>query len=145
MTEKLYYIDSHLREFEAMVLSCEEGKKGFLLELDRTAFFPEGGGQMADTGTSGEASARRAAAAAFDERLALLALILDTLSRLASKALEHEALVVGDVKALDVELREDVEGGLRLDAAHAGDLPQGGKQRRGGGRRETRERGNVLR
>ena len=55
MTEKLYYIDSHLREFEALVLSCEEGKKGFLLELDRTAFFPEGGGQMADTGTIGEA------------------------------------------------------------------------------------------
>ena len=55
MTEKLYYIDSHLREFEASVLSCEESKKGFLLELDRTAFFPEGGGQPADTGTIGEA------------------------------------------------------------------------------------------
>lgn len=55
MTEKLYYIDSHLREFEAVVRSCEESKKGFLLELDRTAFFPEGGGQPADTGTIGEA------------------------------------------------------------------------------------------
>ena len=55
MTEKLYYIDSHLREFEAVVRSCEESKKGFLLELDRTAFFPEGGGQPADTGFIGEA------------------------------------------------------------------------------------------
>ncbi len=55
MTEKLYYIDSHLREFEAMVLSCEETKKGWALTLDRTAFFPEGGGQPADTGFIGEA------------------------------------------------------------------------------------------
>ena len=55
MTEKLYYIDSHLREFEASVLSCEETKKGWALTLDRTAFFPEGGGQMADTGFIGEA------------------------------------------------------------------------------------------
>ena len=45
MTEKLYYIDSHMREFEAVVLSCEETKKGWAMTLDRTAFFPEGGGQ----------------------------------------------------------------------------------------------------
>lgn len=55
MTEKLYYIDSHLREFEALVLSCEETKKGWALTLDRTAFFPEGGGQLADTGMIGQA------------------------------------------------------------------------------------------
>ena len=55
MTEKLYYIDSHLRDFEASVLSCEETKKGWAVTLDRTAFFPEGGGQMADTGFIGEA------------------------------------------------------------------------------------------
>ena len=55
MTEKLYYIDSHLREFEAVVLACEETKKGWAVTLDRTAFFPEGGGQMADTGFIGEA------------------------------------------------------------------------------------------
>ena len=55
MTEKLYYIDSHLRKFEAVVLACEETKKGWALTLDRTAFFPEGGGQMADTGFIGEA------------------------------------------------------------------------------------------
>lgn len=55
MTEKLYYKDSHLRQFEATVISCEEGKNGYELILDKTAFFPEGGGQLADTGTIGEA------------------------------------------------------------------------------------------
>lgn len=52
-TEKLFYQDSHLSEFEAEVLACEkkEGKEGlFQIVLDRTAFFPEGGGQPADTG-----------------------------------------------------------------------------------------------
>jgi alanyl-tRNA synthetase len=46
MTKKLYDIDSHLSEFSATVLSCK-GKKAV---LDKTAFFPEGGGQTADTG-----------------------------------------------------------------------------------------------
>ncbi len=55
MTEKLYYLDSHLSEFSARVLSCEPLKKGFAVVLDRTAFFPEGGGQLADTGTLGDA------------------------------------------------------------------------------------------
>lgn len=53
MTEKLYYIDSHMKEFDARVLTCAQGKKDWELELDRTAFFPEGGGQQADTGTLG--------------------------------------------------------------------------------------------
>ncbi len=55
MTEKLYYIDSHMREFTARVTGCTETKNGFAVTLDRTAFFPEGGGQPADTGTVGEA------------------------------------------------------------------------------------------
>ena len=50
MTEKLYYLDSHLAEFDALVLSCEAAEGGFDVVLDRTAFFPEGGGQRADTG-----------------------------------------------------------------------------------------------
>ncbi len=51
MTVKLYENDSYIKEFEATVLSCEEHKDGYLLTLDRTAFFPEGGGQQADKGT----------------------------------------------------------------------------------------------
>ena len=66
MTEKLFYKDSHLSKFDAEVLSCVrakrqqvkdsfgrlDGKAGeyYEIELDRTAFFPEGGGQYADTG-----------------------------------------------------------------------------------------------
>lgn len=53
MTEKLYYKDSHLFTFEAAVLDCREEKKGYSVVLDKTAFFPEGGGQLADTGVLG--------------------------------------------------------------------------------------------
>ena len=55
MTERLYYADSHLFSFRALVLSCEAEGEGFLVTLDRTAFFPEGGGQPADTGMLGAA------------------------------------------------------------------------------------------
>lgn len=52
-TEKLYYADAFLKEFTATVLTCEPGKTGYLVTLDRTAFYPEGGGQPADHGTLG--------------------------------------------------------------------------------------------
>lgn len=52
-TQRLYYQDSHLREFSARVLSCEPGKHGYDVILDRTAFYPEGGGQPGDRGTLG--------------------------------------------------------------------------------------------
>ncbi len=55
MTERLYYQNSYLSEFEARVLSCEPKNGSFLVTLDRTAFFPEGGGQPADIGTLGAA------------------------------------------------------------------------------------------
>lgn len=52
-TEKLYYQDSHLRSFQAQVLACEPSKHGYDVILDRTAFYPEGGGQPGDIGTLG--------------------------------------------------------------------------------------------
>ncbi len=55
MTEKLYDQDSHLREFSARVISCVKAGDHWTVTLDRTAFFPEGGGQAADTGTLGGA------------------------------------------------------------------------------------------
>jgi len=55
VTEKLYYIDSHMRSFEAAVLSCMAEGERFAVRLDRTAFFPKGGGQPSDFGNLGGA------------------------------------------------------------------------------------------
>lgn len=52
-TRKLYYEDSHLARFTAQVLACEEDGQNYRVILDATAFYPEGGGQGADTGTLG--------------------------------------------------------------------------------------------
>ncbi len=49
--EKLYYQYPYVKEFDAVVLSCEKGRQYYETELDRTAFYPEGGGQPADGGT----------------------------------------------------------------------------------------------
>ncbi len=56
MAEKLFYEDPFLVEFTARVLSCTPDKEGFAVTLDRTAFYPEGGGQNADHGTLGGAA-----------------------------------------------------------------------------------------
>lgn len=53
--KKLYYEDSHLKEFTATVLSCEEAKGGYAVMLDATAFYPTGGGQECDLGVLGDA------------------------------------------------------------------------------------------
>lgn len=51
-TERLYYSDSHLIEFEAHVVEKTERVSGWTaVTLDRTAFYPTGGGQPSDTGT----------------------------------------------------------------------------------------------
>lgn len=53
MTEKLYEQDSMLQSCKAKVQSCEASERGFAVILDKTVFFPEGGGQMSDCGTLG--------------------------------------------------------------------------------------------
>jgi alanyl-tRNA synthetase len=56
MTERLYYDDSHLVEFEARVVSVAAAGDGRVgVRLDRTAFYPTGGGQPTDTGWLGAA------------------------------------------------------------------------------------------
>lgn len=53
MTEKLYNKNAYLTAFEARVLTVTEGKGGYLVQTDATAFFPEGGGQGSDRGSLG--------------------------------------------------------------------------------------------
>ncbi len=55
MTEKLYYKSSKIKEFTATVLHCENAGKSFKIILDKTAFFPESGGQASDIGKIGDA------------------------------------------------------------------------------------------
>lgn len=57
MTEKLYYTDAYLTSFEAEVVSCTAvNDTNYAVVLNRTAFFPEGGGQKSDTGTIDDVS-----------------------------------------------------------------------------------------
>ena len=55
MTNRLYDLDSYVTRCQSPVLACCQGKKngleGWLVELESTCFFPEGGGQPSDTGT----------------------------------------------------------------------------------------------
>ena len=53
-TERLYYRDSFLREFDAQVISCEKEGDCWKVVLDRTAFYPTSGGQPHDTGKLGD-------------------------------------------------------------------------------------------
>ena len=55
MTERLYDVNSHMRDFTAKVLSCAGMNGKYELVLDKTAFFPGGGGQAPDSGKIGGA------------------------------------------------------------------------------------------
>ena len=51
MTDRLYLADSHLSSCTATVTACHGTADGYDLELDRSVFFPNAGGQPSDTGT----------------------------------------------------------------------------------------------
>jgi len=53
MTERLYYTDSYLTEFESPVTACTPRDGRFEVSLAQTAFYPTGGGQPNDLGTLG--------------------------------------------------------------------------------------------
>jgi alanyl-tRNA synthetase len=55
MTERLYYDDPYLREFDATIIAVEPRGNRLRVALDRTAFYPTSGGQPFDTGTLGPA------------------------------------------------------------------------------------------
>ncbi|MBR5473335.1 MAG: alanyl-tRNA editing protein [Clostridia bacterium] len=56
MSEKLYEKDAYIKEFTAIVVDCLTIDNGFKIVLDKTAFFPEGGGQAGDKGTLNDAN-----------------------------------------------------------------------------------------
>jgi alanyl-tRNA synthetase len=51
MTQKLYYENQYIKEFSAEIINIVEKDQEYHILLDKTAFFPGGGGQPCDTGT----------------------------------------------------------------------------------------------
>ena len=55
MTQRLYYDDAYLTEFDAQVLICRPNGENYDVLLDESAFYPTSGGQPYDTGLLGNA------------------------------------------------------------------------------------------
>ena len=99
MSELLYYEDPYRFSFDARVLSCSPGPKGWQVVLDRTAFYPGGGGQPADRGT------------------------LAGRNVIAMEEHGDEVVHVLDGEPVGVEVRGEVDAARRLDfmAQHTGE------------------------
>ena len=55
MTNRLYYDNAYLTEFDARVLDCRPNGDNYDVLLDQSAFYPTSGGQPFDTGRLGGA------------------------------------------------------------------------------------------
>ncbi len=97
MTERLYYHDSFLHDFDAEVVDAVESPRPGLV-LDRTAFYPTSGGQVFDTGwiDAGETKLRVAEVAELEDGRVVH--YLDALEHALPKgAIQHGARVYGHV------------------------------------------------
>ena len=122
ITERLYYSDSHLLEFDATVLAAREiGPGRAAVILDRTAFYPTGGGQPHDTGALGAARVVVCAEAeddgvGFGASVGLAIIRHDTIAELADGATLTGAT---DVALIDVEADMVAPHGLYAEADRA--------------------------
>ena len=95
MTERLYYADAYARTFEAQVIDRAEVNGQPAVILDRSAFYPEGGGQPSDRGTLNQVN------------------VLDVITREADEAVLH---------VLSAQVEDRVTG--VVDSARRFDLMQ---------------------
>lgn len=51
MTDRIYYVDAYQKQFDATATATRKDADGVWIALDRSAFYPTGGGQPHDTGT----------------------------------------------------------------------------------------------
>ncbi len=101
MTRKLYYEDSYIKEFDAVVVSCEVLDNGkYAIITDSTAFFPEGGGQPSDIGVLGDVNITYA----YEDG--------DKVVHISDKAIEVGASIHGSI---------DFERRFRLMQNHSGE------------------------
>jgi misacylated tRNA(Ala) deacylase len=92
MSELLFRADAYLRSCAARVLRAEPG----VIELDRTVFYPQGGGQAGDTGTLRRADGRRIA-------------ILDTRKGEAADSVLHIVAPAAELPAVGTEVTAEIE------------------------------------
>ena len=86
-TKKLYDEDAYRRTFEGKVLSCTAVQESYFVVLDKTAFFPESGGQTSDRGTLGGV---RVSDVRIDEET-------DAITHVLGEALEVGSTVTGEI------------------------------------------------
>ena len=105
LTDRLYYTDSFLHEFDARVLSITNASGRTAVTLDRSAFYPASGGQNFDTGwltfaDQADAAPVRVMEVAEDEQTGNVVHIVE-----GDAAALHEGLTIQG--AVDVERRRD--------------------------------------